>query len=320
MPRVQSRAFLWLVILLGACGGAQQTLPDERGDLEPTSGGGTMRRRVVEMPHGLHGTQWRWVEAHCTEGPLDLQARGFAQKLRIQQDGESLLLTYDQVFATEQCVQTVVQRVSPPSEPGELVVQEIARVAVPSTPACFGTPEQTRPGEVRRVGTNGLEVLVQRSNWCGGFEVRMVYQRVTPELLTDEEIVRHYVAHFARGDAEHVAQLFAETGSLLDPFTITETGDPYRHDGRDAVLAWLREAFAGVPWRAMRVLSIEAGERPHTILLEWEYMDPRLAQPVRGRNHFTIAAGEIFETQIELLDVPVMVPTGGAAGAGAGMG
>jgi len=196
------------LVFFAACGSAAERLPDESTDLEPTSGG-LQPRRVVEMPRGLHGTQWRWVEAHCTEGPLDLLARGFAQKLRIQQEGDSLLLTYDHVFATEECVQTVVQRVSPPPEPGELQVVEIARVAVPSTPQCFGTPEQPRPGEVRRVGANRLEVLVQRSNWCGGFEVRMVYERVVPELLTDEELIRRYVAHFARGDAEHVAQLLS---------------------------------------------------------------------------------------------------------------
>lgn len=289
-------------LLLVACGGgAGQTTPDESGDL--TTGGS--QHRVVEMPVGLGGTQWRWIEAHCTEGPLDLQARGFAQTLRVEEDGESLLLTYDQVFATEECQHTVVQRVSPPAEPGELRMEEVARVAVPSTPACFGTPELPRPGEVRRSGEL-LEVLVQRSNWCNGFEVRMVYAPMAPALLEDAELVRRWVAHYGRGDADRVASLFAPTGSLLEPFTETQTGDPYRHDGREAVQAWFAETFAGTPWRAMRVRSMAPGDEPNTIRLEWEYMDPRLAQPLLGSSRFTVAAGEIFEAQIELEGEPVL--------------
>jgi hypothetical protein len=312
---LRSCLFLLLAALAG-CGAARPTTPDESGDLDPTAGGpSTMEHRIVEMPTGLHGTQWRWIEAHCTEGPLDLQARGFAQKLRVQQAGTSLLLEYDQVFATEQCAQTVIQRVSPPAEPGELLMEEIARVPVPWTPACFGRVEPNRPGEVRRLGTNRLEVLVQRSMWCGGFEVRMVYERTPAELLTEDEIARRYVAHFSRGDAERVAQLFAESGSLLEPFTQTETGDPYRHDGRDAVLAWLRETLSGAPWRAMRVVSIQPGAEAHSVVLEWEYIDPRLAQPLRGNNRFTIGAGEIFESQITLLDNPVLAPAGSVSAA-----
>lgn len=289
-------------LLLVACGGGSaHTTPDESGDL--TAGGSA--RRVVDMPTGLGGTQWRWIEAHCTEGPLDLQARGFAQSLRIEEDGDSLLLTYDQVFATEQCQHTVVQRVSPPSQPGELRMEEVARVAVPSTPECFGQPELPRPGEVRRSGEL-LEVLVQRSNWCNGFEVRMVYAPATPGILADEELVRRWVAHYGRGDAERIAALFAPSGSLLEPFTETQTGDPYRHDGRDAVRAWFTETFAGTAWRAMRVRSIGPGEEPNTVRLEWEYMDPRLAEPLLGRSRFTVAAGEIFEAQIELESEPVL--------------
>lgn len=306
------RRFLFLSVLLAACGGSsEQTTPDESGDLDPTAGG--MATRIVDMPTGLDGTQWRWIEAHCTEGPLDLQARGFAQKLRVAQDGESLLLTYDQMFATEQCNQTVLQRVSPPPQPGELRMEEIARIAVPPTPACFGRPELPRPGEVRRAEGNRLEVLVQRSNWCNGFEVRMVYEPVMPQLLTDEEIVRHYVAYFSLGETDRLATLFAQTGSLLEPFTETDTGDPYRHDGREQVRQWFAETFQGAPWRAMRVLEMAPGEQPHTMVAEWEYMDPRLAQPLRGRTRFTIAAGEIFEAQIELLDNPVLSPAGQAA-------
>ena len=298
-------SFVPLLLVLSACGGSErERLPDESGD-EATSGG--MAARVVEMPEGLDGTEWRWVEAHCTEGPLDLLARGYASRLRIAQDGESILLTSDQQFATERCVQTVVQRVSPPPTPGELRVEEIARVAVPSTPECFGQPEQPRPGEVRRDGRR-LEVLIQRSNWCGGFEVRMVYEAAMPQLLTNEEIVRRWAAAFSLGDADRIATLFAPTASLLERFTITETGDPYRHDGRDAVRGWFQAALASSDWRAVRITAIENGEQPHTVLAAWEYMDSRLAAPVPGRIRFTIAAGEIFEADIQLDGDPVLTP------------
>lgn len=286
-----------------------ETTPDESADFGDTTGG-SMSGRVVDMPVGLDGTQWRWIEAHCTEGPLDLAARGFSSTLRVHQDGESLLLVHDQTIASDECARTIVQRVSPPDQPGELEMEEVARVAVPSNEACFARPEPPRPGEVRRVG-DLLEVLVQRSNWCGGFEVRMVYAAAVPQLLEDDEIVRRYVAHYGRGDADRLAALFAETGSLLEPFTQTPTGDPYRHDGREAVRAWFQQAFEGTPWRGMRILSMQPGEQPHTMVAEWEYMDPRLAEPLRGRNRFTVAAGEIFEAQIELMGEPVLAPGAG---------
>ena len=319
-PEMRARILFFSVLLaavtLEACGGGSvTTTPDESGDFDPTAGG--MSGRIVEMPTGLDGTQWRWVEAHCTEGPLDLASRGFSQTLRISQEdpaqaGGALRLTYDQQYANEQCAQTVIQRVSPPPTPGELQVDEVLRVAVPPTPECFGRPEQPRPGEVRRAG-NRLEVLVQRSNWCNGFEVRMVYEPQRQDLLENDQIARRFAALFSLGDADRLATLFAETGSLLEPFTVTDTGDPYRHDGRQAVRTWFTETFAGTPWRAMRISEMAAADQPHTTVAQFEYMDPRLVQPVRGRVRLTVAAGEIFEAHIELLDNPVMTPEASSA-------
>ena len=295
-----------LAVGVAGCGEAPRTGVDESGDLSASSGGQTMAPRVVEMPIGLDGTQWRWTGASCTEGPLDLAARGFSANLRIEQDGESLLLTYDQVFANEGCVVTLLQTVSPPPAPGELRMEEVARVAVPSTPQCFGQPEPPRPGEVRRNGRI-LEVLVQRSRWCNGFEVTMTYEPSLPTLLTNEDIARRYVAHFTRGDAVRVAELFSTAGTLLESFTTTQTGDPFRHEGRDAVYRWYNESFAGSPWRAMRVTGFEPGTTPQQTIMRWEYMDPRLQQPVAGHNAFTVAAGEIFEAEVALDGQPLLV-------------
>lgn len=295
------------LLALAGCGEAAPTGIDESDDLAGgTSGGQTMAPRVVEMPIGLDGTQWRWTQASCTEGPLDLAARGFSANLRIAQEGEALLLTYDQVFANESCVQTILQQVSPPPSPGELRMEEVARVAVPHTPECFGQPEPPRPGEVRRNG-RVLEVLVQRSRWCNGFEVTMTFEPALPTMLTNEDIARRYVAHYTRGDAVRVTELFSTVGTLLESFTTTTTGDPYRHEGRDAVYTYFHESFAGAPWRAMRVVGFEPGATEQQTVMRWEYMDPRLAQPVQGRNVFTVAAGEIFEAQIVLDAAPVLV-------------
>lgn len=295
---------LVLALSLAACGGGQErpTTPDESADLDVSAGG----RRASEMPRGLDGTQWRWVEAHCTEGPLDLSPRGYSAKLRVHEEDGGLTLISDRVFEAEQCEQTVVQRAVPPTTGADWQVDEVARVPVPATAECAGRPEEPRPGEVRL--TDGkLEVLVQRSQWCNGLEVRMVYERVPNALLAEDQIVRSYVAHYTLGNAEAMGRLFAEAGSLLEPFTRTETGDPYRHDGRSAVQRWYAEAFATSPWRAMRITNIEAPEGQAGAarrVITWEYMDPRLEEPLTGRTAFTIAAGEIFEAQIELTSTP----------------
>lgn len=295
---------LLLALSLVACGGGQEqpTTPDESGDLAVTAAA----TRTSEMPPGLDGTQWRWVEAHCTEGPLDLSGRGYAAKLRVHERDGGLTLVTDRVFATEECQQTVVQRAVPPETGPDWQMEEVARVPVPATRECRGRPEEPRPGEVRL--TDGkLEVLVQRSQWCNGLEVRMVYERAPEALLEDEQIVRRYVAHFSLGDADAVAGLFAEAGSLLEPFTQTDTGDPYRHDGRQAVHRWYTETFATAPWRALRISGVEEAEGQAGAsrrVITWEYMDPRLEEPLAGRTTFTIAAGEIFEAQIELTSAP----------------
>ncbi len=273
-----------------------------------------MAARVVELPTGLDGTEWRWRSASCTEGPLDLAARGFEARLHVDQDGDGLLMTYDQRFASEGCVLTVLQQVSPTPTQTELRMEEVARVAVPSTPECFGQPEPPRPGEVRRNGRN-LEVLVQRSRWCNGFEVTMVYEPVLPALLTNEDLARRYVAHFTRGDAARVARLFSTAGALLEPFTTTATGDPYRHEGRDAIYTYFRETFGGTRWRAMRITGLAEGATPQQIVVRWEYMDPRLSAPVAGHDVLTIAGGEIFETQIALDGTPQLAGASTASAA-----
>ena len=287
-------------VALAACGGPQtRATPDESSDISAQT-----RRRTEGIPPGIGGSRWRWVEAHCTEGALDLLGRGYAATLEVRQDGDSLTLLTDQVFATERCQHTLLTTATPGNPDWQ--IEEAVRVAVPATPECMGVPEPRRPGDLRIRGAQ-LEVLVQRSQWCNGLEVRMVYERAPDGLLGDDQIVRRYVAFWNQGDANAAAGLFAQQGSILEPFTRTATGEPYRHVGRQAVLTWFQETFGSAPWRAMRILSIAEqpteGGSTHRIVT-WEYMDPRLTAPFTGITHFTIAAGEIFEARVELMGTP----------------
>lgn len=301
---------LGVALAFAACSGPQDgsTTPDESGDLEGSRGGGSRSAtNTGTAPPGLDRTRWRWVEAHCTEGPLDLLGRGYASNVQIRDEQGTLVLITDQVFATEQCQQTVLTSAEP-ARP-DWRIEEITRVAVPPTPECMGVPEPEHPGEVRVVDGR-LEVLVQYSQqWCRGLEVRMVYERLPEGLLTEDQIVRRYAAFFSRGDAPAVTSLFAQGGSLLEPFTRTETHEPYRHVGRAQVGQWFADTFQTAPWRALRLTEIrEATAEGGAVqrLVTWEYMDPRLAEPFAGLTRFTIAAGEIFEADITLTTEPTL--------------
>jgi hypothetical protein len=306
---VRRSLVLLALLALGACGGGtHSTLPDESTDLQSGGQGGGPRERVptgrAAGPQTI-GTRWRYTEAHCTEGTLDLSPRGFAQELRVMALGANLpgfMLVYDQTFAREQCTQTVMISATPSSN-GEFQLREEQRISVPATPACENAvrPDPPRPGEVRLVGGD-LEVLTQRSNWCGGFEVRMTYQPLPPELLTEEQIIRRYVAYFNRKDVPSIAGLFADTGSLVDPFTVSDIGGATRHEGREAVAAWYAQAFDGVPWVGLKLTGIRHEGDSWTA--EWAYMDGRLEEPFTGTSQFTIAAGEIFEAQMALTRPP----------------
>ena len=145
-----------------------------------------------------------------------------------------------------------------------------------------------------------LEVAVQRSQWCNGLEVKMLWAPARPAPLTDPEVVRHYLGHFQRRDASSVAALFAESGSLVEPFDRTAEGGPTRLEGREAVQAWYADAFGNTPWLALSVDSIETGAVDGQRVAEFQYMDPRLEEPFRARNTFTLAGGEIFEAQFTI--------------------
>lgn len=300
-----------LLTLLGtfalACGpdDNQRTLPDESGDLDV--GGSNRSHLEGTMPAGpdLGGSHWTFVEATCTEGEPRYIEEGFHRTADIYADEEGLLLVYDHRLGDD-CEETIVQRAKPGAESDAAwAMSEQARVHEGECPT---DPEPDRPGDVRRRG-DFLEVYVQRSNWCNGLEVKMVYAPAQRQEFTGDELIRRYAAHFNRQDAGRLTQLFAANGSLIDPFTRTPTDQPMRFDGQQAIYNWFREAFENTPWLAMRVTGIEPGPATGAYTMTWEYMDPRLDVPFGGRNLFTIAGGAIFETTIEITQQEVEVET-----------
>ena len=118
----------FLAVACGGGGSSARTI-DEGDD---GTGGSSAPQHTAEIPSNLDGTQWRWLEAACTEGPLDLAARGYSSTLRIEAEEANVDLTYDSVWVNDGCQQTIVQHVMPPVSTGELRMEETARVAVPS--------------------------------------------------------------------------------------------------------------------------------------------------------------------------------------------
>ena len=300
-----------LCVLFLACGPGddQRTLPDETGDLDV--GGAQLGHLQGTRPAtpALDGSHWRFVEASCTEGDPRYIGEGFQRTLDVHSDNQGLLLIADHSLG-EDCQETVVQRARPGAESDQAwSMREDARVHLGECPT---DPEPDRPGDVRLRG-EFLEVYVQRSNWCNGLEVKMVYAPADRESYSGEELIRRYAAHFNRRDAQMITELFAANGSLLDPFSRTPTDQPLRVDGQAAIYEWFREAFANTNWLALRVTGIEEGPAQGAFTMTWEYMDPRLEVPFGGRNLFTIAAGEIFETSIEITQQEVEVDTPAAA-------
>lgn len=295
-----------LALGIGGCGGSahpEETTPNEHLDLEaPHHAAGN----TTPIGPAAMGTRWRFTEASCTEGPLDLGRRGFQQELRISADarGTGPLLVFDQAFTRENCVQTVVMSATP-RPGGTFRIVEEARVSLPASDPCESAvrSDPPRPGEVRMNGSD-LEILIQRSNWCNGFEVRFAYQPMPPAPLADDQIVRRFVAHYDRRDTAGIASLFSDGASLVEPFQLDDVGEPTRHEGRAEVKAWLDRSIGDVPWIAMHLTAIHAGGIPGHVVADWEYMDPRLTEPFAGRGTFVIAEGEIFEYSIELTRPP----------------
>ncbi|MGD8862012.1 MAG: nuclear transport factor 2 family protein [Myxococcales bacterium] len=269
--------------------------------------------RPRPMVAELDGTRWTFVDAECSDGDVELGHAGFEREIFLELREGGLRMTYETRLATEGCATTSVWQANVSVDGEYFRLDPQARVSMPAGRACGAEPESGTEGALR-LSDDVLEVVELRSPWCRGFDVRFFYRRLPARRLSDDEVVRHYVAHFNRRDAEAVAGLFASSGSLVEPFTRTEDGNYARHEGREAVRGWFARSFESSDWSAMRLLSIQPGPDAGQLIARWQYMDPRLAQPLEGRNLFVLAAGEIFEAEVQLVGSPVPAVGGATRG------
>jgi hypothetical protein len=250
---------------------------------------------------------YRWVSAQCVDGVLDLARQGFERTLSTERLGSRLRFTYETRLAQPQCVSTEVWSLSPDAGAGQWQFVADADVRLPvETPCGAALPTGVEHGVVQVTGDT-LEELRFNSSWCRGFDVRFVYRRTPDRPLGQAELIRRYVAHWNRRDARAIAALFAHNGTLSEPFSRSSDGQPIRHEGRVQIEAWLRSAFDSVPWLALQLSDIETLDEQGQSLALWRYFDPKLAEPVQGRNLFVLAGGEIFATELQLVSEPVPV-------------
>jgi hypothetical protein len=251
----------------------------------------------------LDRARFIWVSAQCVDGVLDLASSGFERTLNSEVRGATLRFTYDTKLARTDCVSTEVWALKPLSA-GQWSFQPEARVTLPPEVSCGAQSDKEGQGVLSLQGDT-LEELRFSSPWCRGYDVRFVYRRVPSAVLTRDELIRRYTAHWNRRDPGAIAGLFAEHGLLIEPFSASADGSPVRHEGRKDIEGWLSRAFASTPWSAMQLGSVEELDSSGQALALWSYFDARLAEPLTGRNLFLLAGGEIFATELQLLSEPV---------------
>jgi ketosteroid isomerase-like protein len=261
----------------------------------------------------LDGTRWGWLDVQCSDGALPLATHGFERELRIEVRGGALRLTEDSALAEAGCRRSELLRAEPEAGRWGLVLQ--ASLTTPADAPCGPRTPALQPAALGLSG-DVLEVLQFGSAWCRGYDARFTYRRLAPEALAEDQLLARYYLLFNARDAASLTELFAERASLVEPFTRTDDGLLARHEGRDAIRTWFERAFAAAPRLAIRLTEMRSDE-PGQHVVSWEYMDDQLAEPLRGRNLFVIAAGEIFETQVQLLEAPRPRATAPAAAAAA---
>lgn len=282
-----------LVLLVWAAGACQPAAPT----VEPQPAGSF-------SSSALDGARYVWVEAECADGPLDLARLGFERELTLDVRGVSLLMTFDSELIVEGCYQTMVWRAEPALESDAWQVVPEAHVELPLGVEC-GAREREPMGASLRFTEDLLELVTYDSPWCRGFDARFVYRRAPPRRPTERQLVARYVAHFDRRDAQELSLLFAENASLVEPFSPSQDGNHVRHEGREAIRAYFERAFASTRWLAMRLSALSPVDESGSLIADWQYMDDHLAEPLLGRNLFLIAAGEIYETELQLVSDPV---------------
>lgn len=285
------------------CGQAPtRTTPDETQETRGPSA-------TVAALSGLEDTLWSFKSVACAEGTPKAFPANFASFLRFKdQTSDSKVVgidfTYDETFAhgepATNCERTVFRTLK---ETGSefLSLEETGRMSIPQLPECFGTPDPKYPTTIEMKGRT-IALHIHRADVCGGYESVWTYEPATPTVLTQQQMIRRYVAYLNLGDFDRVTSLFSSTGAFLEPFTYNRDNEPTRHEGHQAIKAWHEQSFGQLPWRALKAMAItqEAELSADAYVLEWEYMDPRRVSPLKGKTHFILAGGEIFEAQIEV--------------------
>jgi hypothetical protein len=250
-------------------------------------------------------SNYRWVSAQCVDGALDLALQGFERTLLLEQAGSGLRVTYETRLAKPACESTEVWSIKPEKATGLWAFVPDAEVRLPPDAPC-GAPVPVESGRgLIMVYGETLEELRFSSPWCRGFDVRFIYHRIPAPALTQHELVRRYIAHWNRRDPRAMADLFASNGAVIEPFSLASDGLPVRHEGRVAIATWLQQAFSSVPWSAIQLREIETLDERGQVLALWRYYDPKLAEPLMGRNLFVLAGDEVFTTELQLLSEPV---------------
>jgi len=262
---------------------------------------------ALELPSAPSAAHFVWVRTECVDGRLPLAETGFQQALTAARVGETLELTFDTAMADRGCTDLTSVTAEPhPSETGQgalWAMRADARVTLPMDARCGPPDAHGTLGQLWLEG-EALRLTLRRSGWCRGFDATVHYRIAPAAERSAEEVVRRYLLRFARRDAEAAARLFADNGSLVEPFTQHPDGRTTRHRGRAEVGAWLERTLQGPRWSAVRVRSVESSGPAGQFIAEWEYMDDALSAPVVARNLFVVADGEIFETEVQLLSVP----------------
>lgn len=256
----------------------------------------------------LDDARFAWLEASCVDGALPLAQLGFERELFTRVRGQRVQMVFDTRLLRDGCDALLVWDALPDPERSSDAQAHwdfvgAARVVSPSGATCGVADLGKYGGSLTLVGDE-LEVVSFQSPWCRGFDARFRYRRVAPRPLTERDLLRRYVAFYNRRDLDALSELFSSSATLLEPFTRTTDGTIERHEGRDAVLSWHREAFASSSWSALRLKDIYTAGDDRTWVIDWDYMDSELATPVSGRNLFVLADGEIFLTEVQLTDVP----------------
>lgn len=257
--------------------------------------------------------RYTWIDARCVDGPLDLAQVGFQRDLFLTGDlpgddpvddpgeDEGLLLTFETQLERDGCRTLMLWDAERRADGDghEYRFRAWPAVVLPAPRVCGVEEHGARAGRIT-VDGDILTLAVEGSAFCRGFDVFFRFKRTTDRPLSPRDVILRYVAQFNRQDAQAVTELFAPGAVVSEPFSPVSRGSLAEHRGRAAIFSWHADAFASNHWSAMRLVSLDAGEKPGQFRLRWEYMDNLLRRPLQGEYRL-----QVGERGIERADMTV---------------